>query len=202
MVTEWLSAALAEYRAVWDEKMATMDTQQSTLRIGTAIIGALLVAGLNLWEKAVLPEFILLFLVPAVSYLSLVIWMGELQRMVRCKIFLAALEQSVNEALSDSRVPLSWENWLRERQDGSYPRVLKWNYRAILVIFLMIAIASVTLGPYKVSAVASARYVGIIGGLELFVALGVVSWYVKVVRSFYKTFSRSTETNKKLQPTS
>jgi hypothetical protein len=196
---DWLSATLAEYKAVWDEKMATMDTQQSTLRIGTAIVGAMLVAGLNLWEKPILPEFILLFLVPAVSYLSLIIWMGELQRMVRCKIFLAALEQSINKALSDAPVPLMWESWLRRQQEHKYPHILKWNYRAVLVIFLLIAIASVALGLYKLSTAVSTMYVGTFAAFEFFVALGVGFWYVRVVRSFYKTFSH-THPGEPMQP--
>lgn len=190
-----LTASIAEYRAVWDEKMATMETQQSTLRIGTAIIGALLVAGLNLWEKAILPEFILLFLVPTVSYLSLVIWMGELQRMVRCKAFLVALERSINKEFADTNPPLSYENWLRQQQDGKYPRILKWNYRAILVIFLLIAMASFTLGLYKIADTVSATSVRVIAGLELFLLLGVVFWYWKVVRPFYKSFSNNTVPN-------
>jgi len=76
---DWLEASLEEYKAVWQEKMASMNTQQSTLQIASAIVGAIFVAGLNFWDKPVVPEFILLFLVPVVSYLFLVIWM------VNCK---------------------------------------------------------------------------------------------------------------------
>jgi hypothetical protein len=185
---EWLDASLEQYKAVWQEKMASMNTQQSNLQIATAIIGAIFVAGLNLWDKPVVSEFILLFIVPVVSYLFLVIWMGELQRMVRATKFLAAFENSLNEALSNAPIRLSFENWILQKKGRDYPNILKWNYRAILITFQLIAAASVAVGLYKFSMTASFTYVWLILGFEIIPAIFILIYYMFTVNKFYIGF--------------
>ena len=47
----WLELALTEYRALRDEILTTMETQQGTLRFGTATLSILVVGTLNVWDE-------------------------------------------------------------------------------------------------------------------------------------------------------
>ena len=146
---DWLSVVIEEYRTLRNESLVALQTQQSVLRFGLAIIGIVIAIGFSLWEKSLLPEIIFLLLIPVASYLVLIIWMGEIARMTRAGMFLAELERKVNKEFSNKPEALRWENWLRKTQhDGKTPQLLL-NYYAIIFLFLGTAIGSVIIGNFK-----------------------------------------------------
>ncbi|ODS36129.1 hypothetical protein BEH94_01855 [Candidatus Altiarchaeales archaeon WOR_SM1_SCG] len=278
---DWLSVIMEEYKSLREESLTAMQTQQSILRFGTATLGIVLAAGLNLWEKSLLPEFVFLFLIPLLSYLVIIIWVGEVERMIRAGTFLAQLEKKVNKAFGGKPEALTWESWLRTKQNrylfswddvpgndnvrllkflkddlkikwvenaeieksedcititkknnslifklnkeenkviltdakykinffifkisgvGTHKYISKeedsklkiyedsktpqlhWNYRAILCIFSLIALASIGLGIYRVYETICFGYIVIISIAEVLLLSAVIFWYINKER--------------------
>src|SRR5215216_726651 len=79
----WLDLAIQEYNALRDEILTTMQTQDGTLRFGAATIGIVIAAGFNMWSDTVPATMIFLAVIPFICTMVLVIWMGEVTRMMR-----------------------------------------------------------------------------------------------------------------------
>ena len=99
-MVDWLAIVIEEYKSISEERLTALQTHQSTLGFGTAILGFLFVTGLNLWDKFLLPEFLFLFFTPIIIYLIIIVWVGELKRLVRACTFLAMIEEKINKELS------------------------------------------------------------------------------------------------------
>lgn len=180
----WLSVVIEEYKTLRNESLASMGTQQSILRFGTAAIAIVIATGFNLWEKSPLPEMIFLLFFPTISYLVLTIWMGEVARMMRAGIFLVKLEEKINKEFGDKPKALTWENWLRETQhDGKTPQ-LRWNYYAIIFLFLSMAIASIGIGNHKVWNAICLSWIVIIDIFEMTSFIGVFLFIHKIGKRF------------------
>lgn len=180
----WLSVIIEEYKTLRSESLASMQTQQSILRFGTAAIAVVIATGFSLWEKSPLPEMVFLFFIPSIGYLVLTIWMGEVARMVRVGIFLVRLEEKINKEFSDKPKALTWENWLREIQhDGKTPQ-LRWNYYAIISLFFLIALVSIGIGNYKICKPICPSWIIIIDIFELILFIGVFLFIYQIGKRF------------------
>jgi len=177
-MVDWLAIVIEEYKSISEERLTALQTHQSTLGFGTAILGFLFVTGLNLWDKFLLPEFLFLFFTPAIIYLIIIVWVGELKRLVRACIFLAMIEEKVNKELINKPKALSWQSWVRIKQDGNVENLIIGNYRAIACIFLLISLSSIILGIYKISLIFSFKFIVAISLLEISILIGVFGWYV------------------------
>jgi hypothetical protein len=174
-VTEWLDAVLEEYKAMRQEVLTSMQTQQSSLSFGAATLGILAAGGFNAWGEPVPAVAVFLVGIPTLSGLVVLVWLGELTRMQRAGSVLVEIETKVNEALaSEGRGPaLSWETALRERR-----LKLTWNYLAIMAAFALLAAGSFALGAAKgIDSALSEPLVWTLVGLEA-ATLGALALFV------------------------
>jgi hypothetical protein len=150
-VTLWHDVALEEYKALRAEILTAMQMQYTTLTFGTAAIGVLFGFGANVWKASdALPaEIVFLIAVPALAYLVLVIWMGEVTRMIRAGQYVRFLESRINRAVH--RGALGWETFLREKDDVQKTQHRRWNRATIFFLYGLIAGASIALGWQKLS---------------------------------------------------
>lgn len=167
-VAKWLDLKLEEYRALRAEVTTSITTQQSILSFGTATVALVFGPGLGLWDKATELSVSLIFsgLVPLLSALVLVIWWGEVLRMVRAGEWLAHVEEEIGK-VGETRIgwaenPLGWECYLREPGQTErfhrllpepypgfpYVRQFVINIRGVLAAFWAIALASLGLGVF------------------------------------------------------
>jgi hypothetical protein len=156
----WLPLALKEYEALRAEILATMDTQQGTLRFGTAALSILAVGAFNVWEDKLVTTLAFLFVAPFLSKLVITIWMGEVTRMMRAGDHLKRVEDRFHELFPEMPKPvMSWETSLRDPTSATtrWKRHYEWNYLAIVLMFWSIAVASMALGVYQ----------GLSGGLPI-----------------------------------
>ena len=153
---DWLSVVLQEYQAIRAEILASLQTQQSALAFGTATIGILAAAAVNVWKDKIVPEMVFLGAIPTLTYFVLVIWMGEVARMLRAGGFMLQLENRVNGYFSHKGVarPLEWETRMRGKvpRDPDRRPMYVWNYRAIIWLFLLLSVASICIGTYRLGA--------------------------------------------------
>jgi len=149
-VDDWLSVVLQEYQAIRAEILASLQTQQSALAFGTATIGILAAAAVNVWKDKIVPEMVFLGAIPTLTYFVLVIWMGEVARMLRAGGFMLQLENRVNGYFSHKGVarPLEWETRMRGKvpRDPDRRPMYVWNYRAIMWMFFALSLASICIG--------------------------------------------------------
>jgi hypothetical protein len=147
---EWLTPAIEEYKTLRTESLESMKGQQSTLRAGTATVGVVIATGFNLWDKPILPGLIFLLFIPFICYLALVIWIGEVARMMRAGYYLTKIEQKINSIYPEVENVLLWENWLRTKDAKSRTPQMKLNYLAIIALFFATALASIIIGNFKI----------------------------------------------------
>lgn len=145
-----------EYKTLRTESIESIKGQQSTLRIGTATIAILVVSGFNLWDKPILPHIMFLLFIPFTSYLSLIIWIGEVARMMRVGFFLSKIEDKVNIYFKEENL-ISWENWLRTQDLKGKTNQMKLNYLAIVALFFATALASIFIGNFGIWHIWSLR---------------------------------------------
>jgi hypothetical protein len=148
----WQDLALEEYRALRDEIVATMQTQDGGLRLGVAAIGVVSAAGFNVWDDTAASASIFLSVVPFVSAVVLTVWMGEVSRMMRAGRHIRRIEQFIHE--QDPALPdpvMTWETKLRDPLSDitRWERQYEWNYHAIVLLFWSIGNASIGVGAYR-----------------------------------------------------
>ena len=165
----WITIVLEEYKTLRAESLTAMKNQQSILSFGTAAFGIMIAGGFNSWDKSFFPGIMFLVFCPIICHIVLVIWMGELTRMMRAGFYLTLIEKRINEAFKDKPDLLNWENWLRtQTKDGKTPQ-LKWNYFAIIGYFFALSIASLVIGNYQmvISNNVSPVIIGLIDLIEI-----------------------------------
>lgn len=147
---KWIEIIIEEYKTVRTESLESIKSQQTTLNIGTAIAGAIVVAGFNLWQEDLLPALIFLFFIPLICYLILLIWLGEVSRMMRAGKYLKEIEEKISKQFKKKANPLNFENWLREKKKDGTTEQTKWNYISVIALFLFFALSSIAIGNWKI----------------------------------------------------
>jgi hypothetical protein len=148
----WLELALAEYSALREEILTTMQTQQGTLRFGTATLSILVVGALNVWDEELVASLAFLFAIPFLVNLVITIWMGEVTRMMRAGDHLAEVESRFQVVYPEMPSPIMrWEGGLRDPRSPTtrHKRHYEWNYLAIILIFWTMSLASMAVGVYR-----------------------------------------------------
>ena len=156
----WLELALAEYQALREEILTTMETQQGTLRFGTATLSILVVGALNVWDDKLVTALAFLFVIPFLANLVITIWMGEVTRMMRAGDHLAEVETRFQAVYPEMPYPvMGWERGLRDPRSPTtrHKRHYEWNYLAIILMYWTMAVASLAVGVYR----------GLSGGLTI-----------------------------------
>ena len=128
---QWLDVAMEEYKTLRQEVQTSLTAQHTILSFGTATLGLVFGAAVNLWDEELAPIVLFSLLIPLLSGLVLLMWLSEAMRMVRAGNYLAVLEQdiaAVGEATADwpAVPPLRWECRLRlPRQDRGLLKLVK-----------------------------------------------------------------------------
>jgi hypothetical protein len=156
----WLELGLAEYTALRSEILTTMETQQGTLRFGTATLSILAIGALNVWDDKLVTALAFLFAIPFLANLVITIWMGEVTRMMRAGDHLADVEARFQALYPEMPNPIMrWEGGLRDPRSPTtrHKRHYEWNYLAIILMYWFMAVASMAVGVYR----------GLSGGLSI-----------------------------------
>lgn len=170
---DWIAVALEEYKTLRAESIEAIKTQQTTLKLGTAIASAVVISGFNLWDKTLLPDLIFLVFIPILCYMVLVIWIGEVARMMRAGYYLTLVENKISKAFPDVTNLLFYENWLRNKKKTGTPQH-KWNYIAVIALFTFISLASIIVGNFKIFIKIHICVLIVINLLEIVFLIGVL----------------------------
>lgn len=148
----WLELAIQEYNALREEILTTMRTQDGTLRFGAATVGIVTAAGFNVWDDTVAATMIFLAVVPFICTIVLIIWMGEVTRMMRAGRHLQRLEEVFAHEIPYLPAPvMKWETNLRDQEADNtrWDRHYEWNYHAIVLMFWSLGIGAIAAGLYR-----------------------------------------------------
>jgi hypothetical protein len=142
----WLLAVLAEYNSLRQEVLEAIRVQHIILRFGIAGLAALIGVGTRYTGTDLqLSLAILNFITPAGAAATLILWQGEVERMVRASTFLAHLSEKVNSRMSSSLPALEWEQFLRRFRDPNTRRFIS-EYTPIAFMFISAPIAASAIG--------------------------------------------------------
>ena len=166
---------LEEYKSIRAEVTTSIQAQISILAFGAATIGFSFAAASQTSNEKFRDMF-LLVLVPLVCYLILIVWFGEVVRMMRAGTFLMRLEKRLDEDFGFGA--LTWESTIFQKRCQSGARAFfedpeKFRTLAITLLFFTIAGTSIVIGWASVGLYAWQHFFAI-GALA--VAGAVVVW--------------------------
>lgn len=141
---DWIAVAMEEYKTLRQESQAAIDRQERVLASGTAVTALVLGVGANAARGSTVSIVLLLVLAPLLACLVTIMWLGEVERMLRAGAYVSLIEQRVNSEFHGGKPALGWESFLRRRAPGG--RRILWLYRAVFAILLSLASASAILG--------------------------------------------------------
>jgi hypothetical protein len=121
---DWYRAVLEEYKSLRSEAVTARDAQLSVLRLGVAVIAALIGLGVSLRAESFVGGVLLALVLPVMTALTFELWIGEIRRTVRAGAVVAAIEMRLGEHFKGGSFgpPMGWESWLRRRSKGdSWP---------------------------------------------------------------------------------
>jgi hypothetical protein len=148
----WFELALQEYSALRDEILTTMGTQDGTLRFAAATVGIVLTGGFSIWNDTIPATLIFLVVVPYLCLMVLIVWMGEVTRMMRAGKHISLLEEVFEDHVADLPEPvMRWERNLRDptAESTRWARHYEWNYLAIIFMFWSLGVVSIAAGVYR-----------------------------------------------------
>jgi hypothetical protein len=119
------------------------------LGLGTTASGVVLGLGIKAGLSSSTASALLVGFAPLLALFVCVLWLGEMERMVRAGAQIASLEQRISEKIDPHDPPLSWETSLRFHQPSRH-RILS-VYRSIFGLLVLIATMSSVLGNLGVS---------------------------------------------------
>lgn len=154
-----VAAKMEEYKAVRAEILVAINSQHASLRFGSAVVLALFVFAVR--DRGPMDGgefttcftyFVLLLAIPIICYVTIMIWLGEVWRMMRAGEYLELLEREINyQHFGEERV-LNWENWRRSLRSQKVHVFLRGNYWGTLVLFFGGSVFSIVMGTYLLSA--------------------------------------------------
>lgn len=187
-----LDIVMHEYQAIHQELQTSIANQVSILSFGAATTGLLVAAAGAVWaDEPLLAGLLLLVIVPAASFLLLVLHAGELVRTFRAGLFLHELENHINSARRASadhgaaRVLLGWEQWAI-RHGG--PDMARQNRRAITLAFGLQAFGFIFAGYWRLHSMPGFSEVATVAVLTVSLGLGVyaVRWVLSLYAYAYE----------------
>jgi len=147
--TDWIDAALEEYRSLREESLQAIDRQVRVLGLGTTASGVVLGLGVKTGTSVSTATILLVFFSPLLAFLVCVLWLGEMERMVRAGAQVATIERRISGRIDPSDPPMGWENSLRLNRPRR--RRIATVYRAIFAILFIIALFASILGDIGVA---------------------------------------------------
>jgi hypothetical protein len=147
----WLSTAVEEYKALRAEVTTSITAQVSILSFGSATLALVIGPTLTLWHRSALATgLVFSVLVPVLSAMVVVIWFGEVLRMVRAGSALADLEDEINTFGQEWNGwpigALSWEYALRTKERASVAlTTFVINVRGVFGVFTLLALVSLAI---------------------------------------------------------
>jgi len=145
------------------------------LGLGTTASGVVLGLGIKAGTSSSTAAVLLVGFSPLLALFVCVLWLGEMERMVRAGAHIASIERRISVRIDPLDPPMSWESSLRLDQPGR--RRILTVYRAIFAILLLIAAIASVLGNIGVAHHASCY---VFAGATLFDAIILLT----LVRTF------------------
>ena len=142
---EWLAVRMDEYRTLRTEVLDSIRNQHQTLLYSFSILGLLAVAAAQVWKEKVVAGGLLFAGLPLLADMLVLVWLGEVERMMRVGSYISRLEHSINKYFPSDC--LGWETYLRGRRG----RQMSVNYQAVIATFLGMAVGAVLAGDVAVS---------------------------------------------------
>ncbi len=177
-----------EYRSLRSESMQASVNMFSAYKWGATAVGVIIGAGLTQWnEKHSIVLLVFFVLVPAISCMSMLIWLGEATRMKRAGDYICLIEEKASLLLKefkrqynlkckwdrrsdeiqkdllmspselDLSDPLVWERWLREGRERGFARGHQMGFYLIRLGFFP-AVMTSSLAIASYYALGHARY--------------------------------------------
>jgi hypothetical protein len=135
---------LAEYTAVRQEVLHGIDLQQRALQFGFGAAGVAITVAFQSAQAAEVRVILCYFLIPLVTYLTVLLWYGELSRCLRASYYLAVLERR-NPILG--RWVFCYDRWVRFGDDDAAALnarrpIIPWTYGGTLAILLLLPVVT------------------------------------------------------------
>jgi hypothetical protein len=150
----WVDAALKEYDAQRTAAIEGYKAGQQTLTFGATTVGILVAGALNVWTEALPATLLFLGVIPLVSAVVLVQWVGQMLALRQVDQYLQKVEEAIRYAYPSLPETLfTWESTFPDRKRiGAKSWMapdLRWHENAAITAFSLLALGSLVIGGYK-----------------------------------------------------
>lgn len=170
-----IEVMLKEYESLRQECLSSIDHRNTILSFGLAAIGAIFAGSIVVYSTitySFISSLALMIVIPFIGSLTVLMWLGEYERMQRAGKFLVEIERKINKEIS--RELLTWETRLREQRAH-----MKYPYHASVTLLIAISMVLFGIGLITAKFPAALTYlIAIVGtlfhfGLYIFVILRI-----------------------------
>jgi hypothetical protein len=140
-----VSLMLEEYKSLQAQMAAALQAQRSSLFSG-ASLAAVLLGGLNVWDKPFVAWVVFVALVPLLGAFVLMAWIDEALRALGAARYLAYVEARLNQLVAAPDA-FTWERQLHIRP--SWFSWITYDRLAVVLAITTIVFASILLSDYR-----------------------------------------------------
>lgn len=179
---QWLTVVLEEYKAVRAEILASMQQQQQVIAFGVTVlaaVGALTAASV---DKHPLLGLVLGLFGPVVSFVVMLMWIAEVERMTRAGTWVALMESRLRLAFQQENLPspLGWESSLRGVRNPLPTRRVLYKYRGLALVLTILGSSAGVVGFFSNAKTRhSTGGVGVFAAEALLASLGGVAYVIR-----------------------
>jgi hypothetical protein len=167
---------IEEIKYLRNEILHYNNIQNATIGIGLTFLSTMVKIGLDN-NNSLLFEIIFLYGIPIISFITLMIWIGAVNRTVKAARYVFYREKEIRAGEN----VIFWETWLRRKENG----FTYINYFAIISLFLGIEIVSIIYGLRNIELVVE----------NLFISFSL--FFISYFFIFFKGLNIITELNEK-----
>jgi hypothetical protein len=139
-----VSAMLNEYNTLRQESMSSIGNRVTIANFTFGAVAVILAAFVTQDKPSLLMGFVAMLLVPQISKVGLLIWLGEYGRSQRAGKWIAHLEQRISKVIGLDRV-IAWETALLGRTNQvSYH--MNYPYMSVVLLLLGVGWTGIAVG--------------------------------------------------------
>ncbi len=153
LIDSQLEYLFLQYNAVRGEVLDSFSAQRGILNTGMASIGGIVGVALGFFGNSNGSAFLIAFgfLLPFISSCFLVIWFGEIERMVRAGNYLRQREFEICNL--NKKVAFGWENWQVDNKNS-----LNHNYIAVIILWMSVIVGAPIITTSSISSMSKTSF--------------------------------------------
>jgi len=146
----WENLRLEEYKLIKSEIYHLTKIQISIVGLGISLISLVVGFSLRNYNNLLIFTTGVFIGLPILSTITLIIWYGAVEKMVRNGWYLTKIEESIKKEKEYPIAPIRYENWVRGENELNKKFNVTYKHLGIITLFLGFQICGLAFGFYRI----------------------------------------------------